>query len=512
MRSKKAIKNVAYTFGLQLVTMVLNYGNRILFAALMGAEYLGASSLFSGILGVLSLADLGVGGALAYSMYKPLANKDQERLHSLVKSYNRFYQVICFVIFLVAVACIPLLPLFTNNSSLPHLTIIYLLYVGNTLCSYLFAGYRSYLSANQEQYIDTRNSYAFLWLQYILQIVYLFFTHDFLGYLVLQMVCTAMANYVTMRYVKKTAAFLFGKKAMPLEADTKCEIKKNAFAIFLQSIGAIVNQNTDPLVISSFLGLVVSGVVANYSQLSYQFTKVISQLFRAFMGGVGNLNADNVPIEHRRLVYDTMETICFGITLIASTGFATLSSRFVVLCYGELYQLPQTTVFLMAFAFYITVMRTVPGIFHDTTGLFWVDRYRPLAEAIANLAISLVLAHNIGVNGVYLGTIISQLAISVWIEGMVVCRYALDRKFFYFIIRYSQELLIVAVVEYVLIMVSGKVGLGGLAGFVLQVLLCGTLSSIAALVVLISRKNERQYLTRQGKNMLQSRSRKGETL
>ena len=196
----------------QVIQVVLQFLCRTIFIKLLSTEYLGLNGLFTNVLSMLSLAELGFGNALIYSMYKPIHNNDKKQICHLINFYRKIYIYITIIIFILGISLLPFLQNFIkdfeNYNELENLYLIYILYLINTLCSYVYIYKRSIIDANQKNYITIIIQKAVNIFQNIIQIIFLYLTKNFIIYLIIQIICTLVSNIIISKIADKMFPYL----------------------------------------------------------------------------------------------------------------------------------------------------------------------------------------------------------------------------------------------------------------------------------------------------------------
>lgn len=424
LRTKYSFINLVVSFGGQILTILLAFLGRLLFVHYLSAEELGVNGLFVNILGVLNLAELGIGTAMIYSLYKPVAEDDKERICMLMNLYKRLYQYVALVITVLGIALIPFLDYFIKGESgVDHLYLIYLMYLANVVASYLFSYKKSMLIANQKSYISVGYEQLFHVLQLFLQIIILILTQNFIFYLIVQLLCQFMVNVSIAVKVDYDYPFLKKNCQFPSKEERK-EILKNIGAMSMHKFGIVIVNGTDNILMSAFVGLASVGVYSNYKLILTNINSLLLKANEAFLGSIGNLSA----IEKPQKIYEIFSTLNFMFFLIYgyfAAGLAVLFNSFVELFFGKEYLFSQTVVLLIVIDFYLTGMRQMILLFRNAQGLFWYDRYKSLAEALLNFVVSVLLVKKYGVAGIFIGTIASNLLICVWVEPYVFMKYGI---------------------------------------------------------------------------------------
>ena len=447
MRTRYTLINMVVNVGGQLMNQVLLFISRMVFIHYLSAAYLGVNGLFTDVLGILNLAELGVGTAMIYSLYEPAAKNDEHRLAQLMNLYRLLYRIVAVVVLLVGLALMPFLGFFIKDSSgIEHLRLIYLMYVANSVCSYLLSYKNSIYLAYQKAYV--RNLWAQLCdaVKTLFQIVLIVLTGNFILYLAVQFVMQFIPNIIVSVKVDKEFPYLKECRELP-EKEEFHGILRNIGAMSFHKLGTVIVRNTDSLLMSSFVGLLSVGLYSNYKLVLSGINNMMDKFSNAFTGSLGNLSA----IEDEKRVYGIyreLDLLFFVIYGYWTAGLFALFNAFITLCFGPDYCFSMATVAVLVMEFYITGQRKVNLLFREAKGLFWHDRYKAIVEAIINLVVSLILVQYFGIAGVLGGTVISSLTTCVWVEPYILMRYGIredwQKKLRDYFIRYLQRALVVA--------------------------------------------------------------------
>lgn len=471
-RTNNMIRNVSFSFIGQGLGILASFIVRIVFIRILGSTYLGLDGLFSNILTILSLSELGVGTAITYSLYKPLAKKDKSKLKSLMALFKKVYTIIGLIIFGVGFALTPFLSFFINDMpDIKGLQIIYLLFVTNTAVSYFYSYKRNLILADQNRHIETIYRYGFYIAMNFIQIIYLIISRDYFGYLIIQVIMTILSNWALSRKADKMYPFLKEKNIKKLSKDEKDEIVKNTKGLMIQKVGNVVVNSTDNIIISKFVSLASVGLYSNYRLVIYALSMIINQIYTTLTPGIGNFFIDQD--ESRRIeLFNKSNFITFWLAYFCSICLIVLFNDFIYMFAGKEYIFGFGAVFIIVFNFYFTVMRKVVISFREAGGLFYKDRYRTLFEALCNLVVSIILAVKWGVFGVFLGTTISYFSLSFWIEVYILFKDGLKSKVSSYYIDYFKKLLFTLIVGgllyYLCSFISGNV----LIRFIIKCFVC----------------------------------------
>lgn len=471
-RTNNMIRNVSWSFIGQGLGILASFIVRIFFIRILGSTYLGLDGLFSNILTILSLSELGVGTAITYSLYKPLAEKNEELLKSLMALFKKVYTVIGIVIFGIGFGLTPFLSFFINDMpDISGIQIIYMLFVTNTAVSYFFSYKRNLILADQNRHIETIYRYGFYIAMNFIQIIYLILSRDYFGYLIIQVIMTILSNWALSRKADKMYPFLKDKKIKKLAKKETDEIVKNTKGLMIQKVGNVVVNSTDNIIISKFVSLVSVGLYSNYRLVIYALTMVINQIYNSLTPGIGNFFIDQD--ESRRIeLFNKSNFITFWLAYFCSICLIVLFNDFIYIYAGKDYLFGLSVVFIIVFNFYITTMRKVVISFREAAGLFYKDRYRTVFEVICNLVVSIALAIKFGVLGVFIGTVVSYFSLSFWVEVYVLFKDGLKSKVSVYFIDYFKKMLFTLVIGFGLYYLCSFITGNLLFKFIIKCFLC----------------------------------------
>lgn len=421
-RVKNSINNILTGFGYQLLMQLLGFVSRTVFIYCLGQTYLGVNGLFSNVLSFLSFAELGIGQAIVFSLYKPIADWDEEQMLSLMKLYEKIYRILFFIVLGLGVALLPFLPYFINDfDAIKDLNVIYLMYLFSTASTYLFAYKSSFLSACQKGYMVTISNAVFSVLGTIIQMIILLVFKNFILYLAVQIAISILQNYYIAHKVDNLNPFLKRKDAKPLKSEDLKKIKKDVGALILYKLGMMSLYSTDNILISKFAGLIIVGLYSNYLMISNSISGILGSIFANISASIGNLNASD-DNEHKYRMFKVINFVVFWLYSYAAICIYVLISPFIgsIWLNGE-YILDNNVVFITCLNLYIVAMLYAPTQYRQTLGLISKGKYRPLASAVVNLVTSIILGKYFGLTGILWGTAITRLSISTWYDPYLVC-------------------------------------------------------------------------------------------
>ena len=290
-RTKQSLKNATFSIFAQLTQQLAKMVVRIAFIRVIG-EYLGINAVFSDILVALQLVELGIGPAIAFSLYKPLAEGNTEKVKSLMLLFKKAYRFIGVFILIAGVLFMPFYGFFINdieNQDMTMLNTVYLIFVFDTAVSYFYSYYRTLLVSDQKKYLDISIQTGVTVLISTLQIIFIYVFRNYYWYLALQVIGTILTNFIASRIAIKQYPYLKDKKVEKLDEETFGEIKKNVVAMIFHKIGGIIRDSTDNLLISKYIGLAMTGVYSNYLMITKALNSLISQMFSAVLSSVRKL-------------------------------------------------------------------------------------------------------------------------------------------------------------------------------------------------------------------------------
>ncbi len=424
-RTEYAAKNTTVAVISQVAAILMGYLVRIVFTHTLSADYVGVNGLFLDIINILSLTELGLGTAITYALYRPIQDNDIEKQKSLMRLFRDFYRIVAALVLGLGLLILPFMDLlFKETPAVDHLIVIYLLYLINNAGSYLLIYKKTLIDAHQLSYIGTVYKTTSWMLQDIAQIMVLVFTHNFILYLCMNLAATLGSNLLISRRADRMYPYLKDGDPLPLPKEERQEIFKNISAMMMHKLSTVVVNNTDNVILSACIGVVTVGKYSNYYLIIHSVKNVLLQLFEGIAASIGNLGVSSESTQVKK-VFETTFFLCqwaFGLGAIA---LFEMLDPFVALSFGESYVFEKNVVFMLCVCFFVSGMRNATLVFRDSLGLFWYDRYKAIAEAVLNIAISLLLVQKYGAAGVFAGTVLSTLFTSTWVEPYVLYKHRL---------------------------------------------------------------------------------------
>lgn len=488
-RTNNSFKNIKYALIGQFLGLIISFIARTYFIGVLGVEYLGLFGLINNILLILSLAELGIGTAISYSLYKPLSEKNIEKIQSIMLIFKRLYLVVGLLVLIVGLALLPFLPLIVGekNEFSVNINIIYILILLNTVVTYFYSYKRSLLIADQNKYIDTINRYSFFIFVNLLQIIILIKTESIILFLLIQLIITVLENIVISFIVNIKYPFIKSKSINVLEEIERKQIKKNILALSAHKIGSIVVNGTDNILISLLVGLKSVGVYSNYLLILTALNTITGQIFTAITASVGNL----VATESKEKTFQIFNSI-FLLNFWIYSNFAiilwVIVNPFIELWLGIQFLLSESILFIIIVNFYMNGIRISTNVFKSSLGLFWNDRYKPIFEAGINLIASIYLGLNFGLIGIFIGTFLSNLFTNFWVEPYIIYKNGFKKNISHYFIKFFKYLLLMLSIAFTLKWISNYFNFGN--NILLILFLLFTILYINFIYYLVFRKQD----------------------
>ncbi|MBC7525781.1 MAG: oligosaccharide flippase family protein [Flavobacterium sp.] len=492
-RTFNSVKNISFGLISQVIQMVLGFITRTIFIKYLAVEYLGVNSLFTNIISMLSLAELGIGSAIIYSLYKPLAEKNEYEIAIILQFYKKVYVSIGSFIFFTGLLLIPFL-----DSIIPHkpasitedIRLLYFIFLFNTASSYFFMYKGSLLEADQQSSITTKNTTAFLIIQNIVQIAILVLTKNFIFYLLVQLVCSLLSNYWLTRIVDKRYHFLSKHKKEKVNSSLKKLIISNTKATFYTKIGGALVNGTDNLIINYFVGLTILGKFSNYVMLTAIATNFLVIVFANVKSSIANVIVKEDK-KSQGIIYDVINFSSFWFYGLGAVLMVVIMNDFITIWIGKSYILSLNVSIMIAVNFFMLGMQNAFWTFKSAYGFFEQGKYLVLLTAAINLLLSFCFGYYYGIFGVLLATAIARLVTNFWYDPYIVLKLGLqvNPKFYLFkFIKYSVLLLVSTAIIF---FISQYLNFSLILNFIIKIILCLVITNG---LIFLTYKNTNEFL------------------
>lgn len=423
-RSYNSAVNAIVNIVAQFIILLINFGTRKIFIVTFGENYLGISGLFSNVLSVLSLAELGAGSAILYCLYKPVAENDYKKINALINYYKKLYRIIGLIVAGIGLLIVPFLHFFVNiKADIGNISVYYLLYLANIVASYFLVYKTAILTADQKNYIIKICTGIVQIVQFVVLSIIAIVFRNYTLYLTLQIIFSILTNVVCSIVASKRYPFINEKNQ--IKEEEKKVIWSNIKSMFSYQVGNVVVNHTDNILISLLISTITVGFYSNYSMVVSAVSTFAMLLFTSVQASIGNLAAKED--EGRQYeVFEKLSVIGFCITSFATVSFVTLFQDFITILYTDYYLLDFKVVFAIAANFYMVNILQPIYCYRNTVGLFKHTKLIMLYTAGINIVLSIVLGQIWGLFGILFATFISRLITNFWYEPI-----KLYNKYFY---------------------------------------------------------------------------------
>ena len=497
-RTSNSLKNMAFGIGGQMLSILMGFFTRWMFILLLGKEYLGVSGLFTNILSLLSLANLGFDTAIVYSLYQPLAQNDMVSVKGYMALYKRVYQGVGIVVFALGCALLPFLPyLIKGPVTIPeNLSIIYLLFLLRSSSSYFFSYKRSLLTASQQNRVISIYHSVFMVLRNLGEMLVLFLFHAYIPALLAEIGFQVVENIWIARVTDRKFPFLTDQSEGRISLEQKRGLKQSVSSLFLYKISGTIISSTDNILISKFQGLISVGLYSNYVFIVDVIRTFLSHIFYSLTASIGNYNATESKEANEKMYY-ALFFASFWFYGFSGICLALLLDPFITIWIGADYLLPEWTVFVIILNFYTAGVQYASTTYREVTGLFNIGRYRPLVAGAINLVVSILLAGPLGIAGILLGTVISRFCVYFWYDPSIIHKTLFDRKLRYYFFTYFIYALAVLGAGAICYVACAFIPFENqVISFLLRMLVCATLPNLIFSVLFKRRREFRDICSR----------------
>lgn len=460
-----------------MLLLVYTFGLRTVFITKLGIGLVGIDSLFLNILSMLSLSELGIGMAIQYSLYKPIADKDHSKINAIMDLYRSAYRWIACIVLVLGVLTSFALPFIAKDPPQGiNLTLIFYLFLSDTVLSYLYSYNRTLLVADQLGYTYNRIDSAAKTLLFAFQMAVLLLVPNYYAFLIVKILINLGENIYLSRYVEKKYPFLKTRSEQPLEKSEKGGIVQNVGALFFHKIGDFCINSTANIIIAACINVASVGIFNNYMLVLAGVNTFVSSAFNELTASLGNLVVTESG-EKRHQMVKTLNFIGFCVYGVLSVMFYNLLDPLIRLWVGSRYWLPPGTLEVLLLSQFLTGMRIPLSTFKTAAGVFQADKWIPLVQSGVNLVFALLLVRPMGIAGVLWGNVLSSVLVASWNRPYIVYRHVLQRPVREYFIQfglYSGSVLLMALVTRAMdtYFVHGT----GYLAFAMHTLMCGSVS------------------------------------
>lgn len=434
-RKKSSFKNMITAVSSNVLTIIVGLVAQAVFIKILGSEYLGLNGLFSNVISMLGIVELGMGSAIIYNMYKPIAENDHEKIKSLMQFYKKSYLIITLIISIIGIMIIPFIKYIVDIESVTvdvNVYLVYILFLLETICSYILSYRRSMLYADQKEYITNIIHMGYTIIVNTMQLTFLYFTHDYYLYLIIKVIMRLVENIVISSYVNRRYSYLLDNNVTKLDSKTEKDIFQKIKALFFHKIGGFIVSGTDNIIISKYLGLVTVGLYSNYYMIINAVQTVINHIIQATRASVGNLLVTESKTKQFD-IFNKIRFVNFWISCFSSICIFIIMDSFITIWIGYKFVLPTKVLLVLVINFFIVSSRSTYGAFKEAAGIFYEDRFVPIIESLLNIVLSIIFVKKFGLMGVFMGTVASGLVLWCYSYPKYVYKNLFGRSYYDYI-------------------------------------------------------------------------------
>lgn len=476
-RINKSIRNTILGVGGLICNLIATFISKSFFIRLLGVAYNGINGLFSNILQVLNLAELGFAATIALSLYKPLKEEDNVATAQLMNYFAKVYRVLAIIVAVAGCCCIPFLQYLIAEDiselsfSLNELRGYFAMYLASTVCSYLLAYKRTIIIADQNSYIVTNIDNISNILLNILQIILLLIYKNYYIFLAIMIAKTLINNIVIQLYANKKYPYLKKYRKEKLPKSEKTIIIKNVRAMFIYKIGSVVVYSTSSIIISAFVSLTATGLYGNYLVVISNINAFVNIFVNSIVASIGNLCL-SASQQYQYIVFKRIQYLTNFITVFSLCCFICLFNPFIDIWLGQGMTFSMATVIVISLNASMEYLRKAVLMFRDAIGLFRIDWYKPIIEAVISIVLAIGFSYCWQTFGVVFGYLLARALIAIPIETYTLFKHCLRRKVGGQMLEMTGVLIFAAMVTAVAYSVGtfipGGTGWSGVGWFVLR--------------------------------------------
>lgn len=511
MDKKRSVLNVSISIISRVSLLFAALFVRRLLIQCIGNDVNGLDSLYTDILGVLAVAELGIGRAIIYSMYSPIVSGDRLKVTALYCLYKRIYRIIGLIILCAGLLVTPFLPLlisdYVNLNPSINVYLTFVLFLISIVISYFYSAKTALIEAYKDNYITTGINTISKLIIFALQFTSILLWRSFTIFIICRIIGTLLTWFLSEIVVRQKYRDVLSAHEK-LDKETEKEIIRNVKAMFMHKIGTIMVNGVDSLIISAFIGVVILGKYNNYSYIAGILSGTIALFFSPLTSIIGHLCASNDAVKTKRY-FSFFYSMNFALGLVFFLGYYAIIDELVAICFGEGLEIIKPIVFIITLNRFTTYMRNAQLLFRNASGTFYNDRWKPIAEGIANLVLSLILVNVLSddyrIVGVIIATVITTLSICHIVEPYIIFRHVFNCSPKHFYIRNYLYIALFTACLFLMVFIKDNVGIGseinGFSGILVNGFISVGISAIALGIVSVIDKEFRNNMLALKKNL-----------
>ena len=494
-RTEKSTRTAAASFLNSTLGKVLAFVSKTAFINVFGREMLGLNGLFSNVISLLCLADLGFGTAMAYSYYKPIAENDTKKIAALNKFYSKVYLIIAAAVSVAGVAFVPFLDSFVNlDHEIEHMYLYYGIAVLNTVCSYLFAYKQTLITAHQHGYIISRYTVVTSTVSTIMQIVIIYATRNYIAYLMVGVVFTIINNLIISHQANKLYPYI-KEPNEPLSKADRRGIFDNMGSIFLYKLSSVMINGTDNLLISKMVSTVAVGDYSNYLMPINMISSYANILFYSFTASLGNMMVSDGKEKQYR-VFKVIQTMSAWFGIVVSACTYALVDDFIIVWLGKDFLVDKYTVCAIGLNFLLSCLLYPIWIYREAAGIYLKTKYIMTATAVLNIGLSILMGKWIGMAGIIFASAVSKLLTYIWYEPIILFRDHFKKSVWGYFVSFFATLVISCGAGFGVKLLADMIPLSGILGFIVKGIVCFAATNILYLILYFKNPYFKELLAR----------------
>ncbi len=478
-RTRNSARNMSVTIISQTIGILMAFVSRTIFIMYLGNDYLSIQGLFLNILSVLSLAELGIGSAITYSLYKPISDRSINKISAIMNLFRKAYKMIAVLILLFGLFLIPFLKYIIDSTLFNQYDIIgiYILFLLNTVISYIYSYKKVLLIADQNEYKVTI-FYQFTHItQIIIQIVALIYTKNYYLYLIIQIIFTLLNNILIYKRVDNDYPYLKRYSEEKLENNEKKVIINDIKSISFYKLGSVILTGTDNIIISIMLDTRLIGIASNYNLIISSINGIVGKAVESFAASIGNLTVTSES-KHTKKVFDEMFLVNYWIYGFCAISLIILMNPFISLWLGENYLFSKIISVSLASTFFVNGMNLTSSIYRTTLGYFSEVKYTPIFAAIINVVLSLILAKYFGLAGVFFATTIARFTTFGIVDPLLIFKKGFEMPVVEYFYKYSIYVVLLVFNYIITDSIVSLIDVTGIKGFIIKAFLCVLITNL----------------------------------
>lgn len=501
-RTENVAINATFSLVSQIITMLLNFVSRTFFIKILGTEYLGVNGLFTNLLTVLSFAELGIGSAITFHLYRPLAKNDEKTIKKYMKIYELVYRAIGVFIIIIGLGLIPFLKwIIKGEVNIDYnINFIYVLFLLNTAVSYFYSYKSTIITADQKNYIVTFYTQIIKIIGIIIKIIALLLTKNYIVYLVLDILFTFSTNFILSKKANRMYPYIKNLKDESINKKRLKIIFRDSKSLMIYKVATVVLNGTDNILVSMLAGVTLVGYTSNYTMIITSISTILLQVLDSFVASIGNLNAER-NTEKSKAIFNKILFISYWIYSYVSAMLLLLVQDFISVWLGEEYTLGFWVLFGLVLDFYLKGIMNTCVMYRTTNGLFTETKYSALLAAIMNIVLSVVMFKIIGLAGIFIATGISRVLTMGVKDGIVVFKRVFNDKPVKYFMRILIQFLIFILIFLGLDLILKNILVNNWIAFIIKGLLATILYNLL-FIIIYGRKKEFKDVIEIAKNII----------